>query len=82
LGERERNHAARRARCADERDDLSCGERHERLPVLHREPHGGGEESGHDRQDVRRADGVTGMANETNRLANGYRIPVDPAFDK
>jgi AhpD family alkylhydroperoxidase len=25
---------------------------------------------------------VTGMANETNRLANGYRIPVDPAFDK
>jgi AhpD family alkylhydroperoxidase len=25
---------------------------------------------------------VVGMANETNRLANGYRIPVDPAFDK
>lgn len=25
---------------------------------------------------------VTGMANETNRLANGYRVPVDPAFDK
>lgn len=25
---------------------------------------------------------VTGMANETNRLANGYRIPVDPAFEK
>src|SRR5471032_2266835 len=25
---------------------------------------------------------VTGMANETNRLANGYRIPVDAAFDK
>ena len=25
---------------------------------------------------------ITGMANETNRLANGYRIPVDPAFDK
>jgi AhpD family alkylhydroperoxidase len=24
---------------------------------------------------------VTGMANETNRLANGYRVPVDPAFD-
>src|ERR1700693_5898222 len=24
---------------------------------------------------------VTGMANETNRLANGYRIPVDKAFD-
>jgi len=23
---------------------------------------------------------VTGMANETNRLANGYRIPIDPAF--
>jgi AhpD family alkylhydroperoxidase len=23
---------------------------------------------------------VTGMANETNRLANGYRVPVDPAF--
>src|SRR5450631_87602 len=25
---------------------------------------------------------VTGMANETNRLANGYRVPVDAAFDK
>jgi AhpD family alkylhydroperoxidase len=25
---------------------------------------------------------VVGMANETNRLANGYRVPVDPIFDK
>lgn len=25
---------------------------------------------------------VVGMANETNRLVNGYRIPVDPAFEK
>ena len=25
---------------------------------------------------------VVGMANETNRLANGYRVPVDAAFDK
>ena len=24
---------------------------------------------------------VVGMANETNRLSNGYRIPVDPAFE-
>jgi AhpD family alkylhydroperoxidase len=24
---------------------------------------------------------VIGMANETNRLSNGYRIPVDPAFE-
>jgi AhpD family alkylhydroperoxidase len=24
---------------------------------------------------------VVGMANETNRLANGYRIEVDPAFE-
>ncbi len=23
---------------------------------------------------------VTGMANETNRLANGSRVPTDPAF--
>ena len=23
---------------------------------------------------------VTGMANETNRLANGYRVPVDAAY--
>jgi AhpD family alkylhydroperoxidase len=23
---------------------------------------------------------ITGMANETNRLANGYRVPVDAAF--
>lgn len=25
---------------------------------------------------------IVGMANETNRLANGYRIPVDPVFDQ
>jgi AhpD family alkylhydroperoxidase len=25
---------------------------------------------------------VTGMANETNRLANGYRVPIDPAFER
>jgi AhpD family alkylhydroperoxidase len=25
---------------------------------------------------------VVGMANETNRLANGYRVPIDPAFDQ
>lgn len=25
---------------------------------------------------------VVGMANETNRLVNGYRVPVDPVFDK
>jgi AhpD family alkylhydroperoxidase len=24
---------------------------------------------------------VVGMANETNRLANGYRVPIDPVFD-
>jgi AhpD family alkylhydroperoxidase len=24
---------------------------------------------------------VTGMANETNRLANGYRVPIDAAFN-
>jgi len=26
--------------------------------------------------------GVVGMANETNRLANGYRVPIDEAFDE
>ena len=25
---------------------------------------------------------VVGMANETNRLANGYRVPIDAAFAK
>lgn len=24
---------------------------------------------------------VVGMANETNRLSDGYRIPIDPAFE-
>jgi AhpD family alkylhydroperoxidase len=24
---------------------------------------------------------VVGMANETNRLANGYRVPIDPMFE-
>jgi AhpD family alkylhydroperoxidase len=24
---------------------------------------------------------VVGMANETNRVANGYRVPIDPAFE-
>ena len=25
---------------------------------------------------------IVGMANETNRLANGYRVPIDLAFDQ
>jgi AhpD family alkylhydroperoxidase len=25
---------------------------------------------------------VVGMANETNRLANGYRVPIDAVFDR
>ena len=25
---------------------------------------------------------VVGMANETNRLANGYRVPIDSGFEK
>jgi AhpD family alkylhydroperoxidase len=25
---------------------------------------------------------VVGMANETNRLANGYRVPIDPMFER
>ena len=25
---------------------------------------------------------VVGMANETNRLVNGYRVPIDEAFEK
>ena len=25
---------------------------------------------------------VVGMANETNRLVNGYRVPIDPGFDQ
>ncbi|MFV0513794.1 MAG: carboxymuconolactone decarboxylase family protein [Jhaorihella sp.] len=25
---------------------------------------------------------VVGMANETNRLVNGYRVPIDPAFEE
>jgi AhpD family alkylhydroperoxidase len=25
---------------------------------------------------------VIGMASETNRLANGYRVPIDPALDR
>jgi len=26
--------------------------------------------------------GIVGMANETNRLANGYRVPIDPALEQ
>ncbi|MBN9062631.1 MAG: alkylhydroperoxidase [Rhizobiales bacterium 65-9] len=25
---------------------------------------------------------VVGMANETNRLVNGYRVPIDPSLDR
>ena len=25
---------------------------------------------------------VVGMANETNRLVNGYRVPIDPQFER
>src|SRR5262249_39079816 len=30
---------------------------------------------------VREVMAIVGMANETNRLANGYRVPIDPAFE-
>ena len=25
---------------------------------------------------------IVGMANETNRLVTGYRVPIDPAFEQ
>jgi len=61
---------------------LSCGERHQRLPLLHREPHARCKKAGMTDKMFGELMAVTGMANETNRLANGYRIPVDPAFEK
>ena len=44
--------------------------------------HSGCAQGGDERSYVRRADGRVGMANETNRLANGYRVPIDPMFDR
>ena len=35
---------------------------------------------GADKQMLMEVLAVVGMANETNRLANGYHVPVDPAF--
>ena len=56
-------------------------QRHQWLRLLHREPHRLRAQGRHDRGDVRRVDGGGRMANETNRLANGYRVPIDAAFD-
>jgi hypothetical protein len=34
-----------------------------------------------DQGDVRRTSGIVGMANQTNKLADGYRVPVDERFE-
>ena len=44
--------------------------------------HAGAEKAGMTPEMFGELMGVVGMANETNRLVNGYRVPVDPAFDK
>jgi len=49
---------------------------------LHREPHARCKKAGMTNKMFGELMAVTGMANETNRLANGYRVPVDPAFEK
>ena len=40
----------------------------------------GGTQGRHDRAMFGELMAVVGMANETNRLANGYRVPVDPVM--
>src|SRR5215469_10824879 len=44
-------------RSFDQGDGLSCGERHQWLQLLHRQPYGCGAQSRNERSDVRRADG-------------------------
>ncbi|ADU35318.1 carboxymuconolactone decarboxylase family protein [Variovorax paradoxus] len=44
--------------------------------------HAGAEKAGMTPEMFGELMGVVGMANETNRLVNGYRVPIDPAFDK
>ena len=80
LGRHQADHGAGRARSADERDDLRRGQRDQRLPVLHRVAHGGGAQEGHDDEMFHELMSVVGMANESNRLANGYQIEIDEQF--
>jgi alkylhydroperoxidase family enzyme len=64
-------------------DDLSRGQRHQRVA--------GGYCTASHSAAARKAGmtdamfgevmAVVGIANETNRLANGYRVPIDPAFE-
>ena len=63
-------------------DDLSRGQRHQRLRLLHRQPRRGGAQGRHVEAMFGELMAVVGMANETNRLANGYRVPIDKAFEE
>ena len=35
-----------------------------------------------DGRNAREPTATVGMANETNRLVNGYRVPIDEAYEK
>lgn len=43
--------------------------------------HAGAEKAGMTQAMFAELMGVIGMANETNRLSNGYRVPIDPTLD-
>ena len=67
---------------ADQGTDLSRGEHHELLRILHRLARRRGKEARHVRSRCSAEFvAVVGMANETNALANGYRVPVDERFE-
>ena len=83
LGKRQGSDGAGRPRSADQGAHLYRRQRHQQLRLLHQQPHRLGAQGRHDRRPVRRAASPSsGMANETNRLVNGYQVEIDERIAK
>ena len=81
VGEHQGSDGSRRARSAGERDDLSRGVRVTNGCGYCMASHSAAAaKAGMTPQQFAELMAVVGMANETNRLANGYRVPIDPGF--
>ncbi len=81
LGRHQADHGARRAGCVDEGDALRRGQRDQSAaPTASPRIRSSARNKGMTDDMFHELMSVVGMANETNRLVNGYQIEIDDAF--